>query len=235
MAIIANNYRWHIVIPLGREMSDFDQYSRQPRKKSGMGRLAELGPAWISALAALLAALAAAGFFAGRVSASAGPSAAPTAQPTVVVTKTMTASPLAVTGGASPSTPSTPSTANTEGNGTELGAYSFRLTNGYSAPLAASAPTQGQITETSASYDIDFNGQIYPGSNERMISLASGSSPTYSACTSGTVFENTAPADTGTAFCIVETSGRVAGITVASVNSSPSYLVLKVTSWQDVS
>ncbi len=71
--------------------------------------------------------------------------------------------------------PSTPSTANTEGNGTELGAYSFRLTNGYAAPLAASAPTQGQITQTSASYDIDFNGQIYPGSNERMISLTSGS------------------------------------------------------------
>jgi len=231
MTIIANNYRWRIVIPLGREMNDFDQYTRQPQKKSGMGRLAELGPAWISALAALLAALAAAGFFAGRVSAS----AAPTAQPTMVVTKTMTASPAAITGGASPSTPSTPSTANTEGNGTELGAYSFRLTNGYSAPLAASAPTQAQITQTSASYDIDFNGQIYPGSNERMISLASGSSPTYSACTSGTVFEDTAPADPGTAFCIVETSGRVAGITVASVNSSPSYLVLKVTLWQYVS
>jgi hypothetical protein len=209
-------------------MSNLDQYSRQSQKKSGMGRLAELGPAWISALAALLAALAAAGFFAGRVSAS----AAPTAQPTVVVTKTMTASPAAITGAASPSTPST---ANTEGNGTELGAYSFRLTNGYAAPLAASAPTQGQITQTSASYDIDFSGQIYPGSNERMISLASGSSPTYSACTSGTVFEDTAPADPGTAFCIVETSGRVAGITVASVNSSPFYLVLKVTMWQYVS
>jgi hypothetical protein len=42
-------------------------------------------------------------------------------------------------------------------------------------------------------------------------------------------------ADQGTAFCIVETSGRVAGITVASVSTSPYYLVLKVTLWQYVS
>lgn len=212
-------------------MSDFDRYSRRPQKKTGLARLAELGPAWISALAALLAALAAAGFFAGRVSAS----PTPTAQPTVFVTTTVTPSPASQadsTGG--PST-SSPSVGNTAGNGTELGAYTFRLTNGYAAPLGASAPTQAQITQSGTSYDVYFNGEITAGSNERIISLASGSTPTYSACTTGTVFEQSPPANQGTAFCIIETSGRVAGVTVASVGNSPYYLVLKVTTWQYVS
>ena len=38
----------------------------------------------------------------------------------------------------------------------------------------------------------------------------------------------------GTSFCIIETSGQVAGVTVASVSSSSSYVSFKVTVWKYV-
>lgn len=65
------------------------------------------------------------------------------------------------------------------------------------------------------------------------ITLPGGSTPSYSACTTGTVFANSENTTAGTAFCIEET-GRVAGVTVVSVNSSSSYITLKVSVWQNV-
>lgn len=57
-----------------------------PPPKRRPGRLADLGPVWITALATLIAALAAAGFFTGRATAT----GSPTPARTVIVTVTAT-------------------------------------------------------------------------------------------------------------------------------------------------
>ncbi len=135
---------------------------------------------------------------------------------------------------ASPATAS-PAAATTAGNGTELGAYTFNLTNGYSAPLGPTAPTQAEIA-SGGSCDVQYNGEIYSCNQEKIISLPSGSTPTYSACTTGTIFEDEVNPTQGNVFCIIETSGQVAGVTVAAAGSSPNnYVTLTVTVWKYVS
>ena len=199
------------------------------RTATRLGRIGELGPAWLSALAAVLVALTGAGFFAGRVSAP--PS--PTVQPTRIITKTVPAAPPV-----SPASSAAPTASSgaggAAGNGTQLGSYSFQLTNGYSAPPGPTAPTQSQIA-SGGTYDIQYNGEVYPGVNEEMVSLPNGSTPTYSACTTGTVFEDSAPLTQGTAFCIIETSGPVAGVTITSIGNSSAYVGLNGTLWKYVS
>ena len=189
------------------------------------GRIGELGPAWISAIAAVIVALTGAGFFAGRVSAPASSANQPNK---ISATTVPTAAPVSAGATASPS-----GAAATAGNGTLLGSYGFQLTNGYNAPLGPTAPTQSQIAAGGA-YDVGYNGDLYAGSNEKMISLPAGTTPTYSACTTGTVFEDNASPAQGTSFCIIETSGRVAGVTVTSMGSSQSYATLQVTVWKYV-
>ena len=128
------------------------------------GRIGELGPAWISAIAAVIVALTGAGFFAGRVSA---PASSGTQADRVSTTTVPTAAPVSAGTSASAS-PS--GAAATTGNGTLLGSYSFQLTNGYNAPLGPTAPTQSQIAAGGA-YDVGYNGDLYAGDNEKMISL----------------------------------------------------------------
>ncbi len=135
---------------------------------------------------------------------------------------------------ASPATTS-PAAATTAGNGTELGAYTFNLTNGYSAPLGPTAPTQAEIA-SGGSCDVQYNGEIYSCNQEKIISLPSGSTPTYSACTTGTIFADEVNPTKGNVFCIIETSGQVAGIAVAAAGSSPNnYVTLTATVWKYVS
>jgi hypothetical protein len=123
----------------------------------------------------------------------------------------------------------------TAGNGTQLGAYAFQLTNGYSAPLGATAPTQAEIA-SGGSCDIEYNGEIYSCNQEKIVSLPNGSTPSYSACTTGTLFVNDVDPTEGNVFCIIETSGSVAGVSVASAGSTPNYYIsVKVTVWQYVS
>lgn len=74
-------------------MSDSD-HNQQPRR--GWARLGELGPAWITAIAALIVALTSAGFFAGRA----------TSEPTVAAKPAKTLS--AKHGSASSSAPAVP-------------------------------------------------------------------------------------------------------------------------------
>jgi hypothetical protein len=191
-----------------------------------MGRLAELGPAWIASLATLIVALTGAGFFAGRVTSS------PAVQPAKIVTKTVTDTPTTGQGSATPQT-SLAGTAATADDGAQLGSYSFQLTNGYSAPLGPKAPTQSQIAAGGA-YDISYNGAVSAGSNEKIVSLPSGVTPTYSACTTGTVFEPFASVTQGITFCIIETTGLVAGVTLTSVSTTPTYVEFNVTIWRYV-
>lgn len=145
-----------------------------------------------------------------------------------------TAAPTVSREGSATPTPS-PDGSATASNGTQLASYSFQLTNGFSAPLGLTAPTQTQMGPPGSS-DITFNGIISAGVGERMVSLPDGSTPTYSACATDTVFVTQISQAPGVAFCIIETTGRIAGVTVTSVNNSPNFVdvALKATLWQDV-
>ena len=163
----------------------------------------------------------------------AGSTAASQAAPATPTSLSPAASPV-TSPAISPSATSSPAPASTVGNGTLEGAYSFQLTEPYSAPLGATAPTQAQIA-AGAACDIYYNGEITSCNSEKIVSLPNGSTPSYSACTASTLFVDSASANQGTAFCIIETSGRVAGISVAAAGNTPSYYVtLKVSVWQYV-
>jgi|GEM_PF-2867182 hypothetical protein len=163
----------------------------------------------------------------------AGSTAASQAAPATPTSLSPAASPV-TSPAISPSATSSPVPASTVGNGTLEGTYSVQLTEPYSAPLGATAPTQAQIA-AGAACDVYYNGQLTSCNSEKIVSLPNGSTPSYSACTASTLFVDSASANQGTAFCIIETSGRVAGISVAAAGNTPSYYVtLKVSVWQYV-
>jgi hypothetical protein len=163
----------------------------------------------------------------------AGSTAASQAAPATPTSLSPAASPV-TSPAISPSATASPVPASTVGNGTLEGTYSVQLTEPYSAPLGASAPTQAQIA-AGAACDVYYNGQLTSCNSEKIVSLPNGSTPSYSACTASTLFVDSASANQGTAFCIIETSGRVAGISVAAAGNTPSYYVtLKVSVWQYV-
>ncbi len=220
-------------------MSEFNQSLRQPRRNGSRGRRTELGRAGITALATLITTLTGIGLVTGCASHASSPSATPA----VVVTKTVAAAPASAPSSAPASaasgsaTPAPSGPAATTGDGTQLAAYSFQLTDGYGAPLGPAAPTQSQMVSVNSggSYDISYNGNIAAGSDEKMISLPNGATPTYSSCTTGTAFIQGATPDKGTAFCIIETNGQVAGVVISGLNSSPSTASFEVTVWKYVS
>jgi hypothetical protein len=211
-----------------------EQTSQQPQKKGAWGRLAELGPAWIASIGTLIVALTGAGFFAGRVTVQAAAAAPSPKIITKTVTVTASASAPSPSASTANQTPSPSGVTSTAGNGTQVATYSFQLVNGYNAPLGLSAPTQAQIA-AGGNYDLYFNGSVAPGSGEQMLSLPNGSTPSYSACTANTLFiQNLQPAQ-GASFCIVETSGHMAGVTITALGSSPYSITVKVTLWKYVS
>jgi hypothetical protein len=223
-------------------MNQSSQLVRPPRRTGSRGRRTRPGRAGVTTAAALIATLGGAGLVVGCAS---HPSSA-SATPTVVVTKTVAAAPASdpaadpsapASAASSPATPTPSGPAATTGDGSQLGAYSFQLTYGYGAPLGSAAPTQSQMVSASSAgpWDISYNGYVYPGSDEKMISLPDGATPTYSACTTGTTFIQDATPDKGTAFCIIETNGQVAGVVISGLNSSPANTAsFKVTAWKYV-
>ncbi len=128
----------------------------------------------------------------------------------------------------------------TSANGDLLGSYTFRLGQYTSAPLGATAPTQDQILANSG--DIVWNtgaggSPLQPGNGEQIANLPSGTALTYQICKADTVFSVSASPNPGTAFCIIETTGRMAGVTVVSTNlaQQPYYLILHVAVWENSS
>jgi hypothetical protein len=220
---------------------------QRPSRKMNKRYLAESIARRLSRSAALAVAVTVAGLLvgcsAGSSSGAAGvaPNGAATS-PTASAAATSAQSQQPPTSAPATSAPATASTATTSpapvstvGNGTQLGAYAFQLTNGYSAPLGPTAPTQAEMA-SGASCDVQYNGAIYSCNQEKIISLPNGSTPSYSACTTGTLFVSGVNATQGNVFCIIETNGSVAGITVTAAGSSPNYYVsLKVTVWKYVS
>jgi hypothetical protein len=197
-------------------------------RRGKLNRLAELGPLWISAITGLLAVLFGAGFLVGHTTGSPNP------RPTVTITVPSTVKPDST----SPST--SPTGVQASANGHLLGSYTFRLGQYTSAPLGATAPTQAQILANSG--DIVWNtgaggAPLQPGTGEQIANLSNGSTPTYHACKTDTVFSVSASPNQGTAFCIIETTGRMAGVIVVSTNLSqqPYYLILHVAVWTNSS
>jgi hypothetical protein len=131
--------------------------------------------------------------------------------------------------------PGTVSGLATAANGTLLGSYTFNLPEGYSAPLGPTAPTQSQIA-SGATPDIVWNGGLEAGTGDRLISVPIGTQTTYNLCAGDTDFEFQAEPSQGTVFCLVESTGRIVGVTIASVTALPvssGYAVMNVQVWQD--
>ncbi|MFE6049137.1 hypothetical protein ACFQ6N_00085 [Kitasatospora sp. NPDC056446] len=127
-----------------------------------------------------------------------------------------------------------PGTATTA-NGTVLGTYSVNINADHSIPLRATKPTQAEFSTTGQG-DLGTGGPgghlvFLPINGTKMLALPSGTTPTYEACASDTVFSTQADSTAATSFCVLE-KGSMAGVTVASVNST--YVVLDVTVWQHV-
>jgi hypothetical protein len=136
---------------------------------------------------------------------------------------------------AAPSTEISPPAPPVPASGAQVGSYTIDLSSNHSVVLSATAPTQSQFSENSDDGDIYYyfyDGVIQASQNDQLISLPGVSAPTYQACTSGTVFENTINATYGAKFCVKQ-DGFIVGITVSSVNSDLSYLVLQVTVWKN--
>ena len=74
---------------------------------------------------------------------------------------------------------------------------------------------------------------FYASNGDQMVSLPNGSTPTYASCKADTVLVPTVSSNPGTAFCVIETTGKMAGVYVESVNSQPSYIVLRVWVWEN--
>jgi hypothetical protein len=214
-------------------MSRPGQSSQQPGKKSAGERFAELGPAWIASIGTLIVALTGAGFFAGRVTVTAS------SPPPKVITKTVTITASApATAASSPSgTPTASPAASSDGE--LLGSYTITLPRDGSATLGPTKPTAQQILASSGGdiiWDYEDGGApLSTGSGDQMVGLANGTTPTYQACKNSTLATNSESSNPGTAFCIIETTGRMAGITVKSVDIgvNPVNIVLNVLVWSN--
>jgi hypothetical protein len=68
-----------------------------------------------------------------------------------------------------------------------------------------------------------------------MLSLPNGATPTYQACKTDTLTSDEESNNAGTAYCLIETTGEMAGVTVVSANlaQTPWYLVLHVMVWEN--
>ena len=205
--------------------------STQP--KSALRTIGELGPAWITSITGLIVALTGAGFLVGHATATTNTAA----QPTVTIIKTVQAG-AAANPASSDSAASDASSSNsaTDGsgaaNGTQLGSYSIDMADYYSAPLSAAKPTQSQFTSDSG--DLFYDGVSFTTrGSDQLVSLPNGTTPTYKACSTGTTFADSAGDTAGSSFCLVEATGKLAGVYVSSEQSD--YDVLQVTVWQYVS
>jgi hypothetical protein len=200
-------------------------------KKGLMARIAELGPAWITAITGLIAVLVAAGFFAGRSTGSPG------AQPTKTITVTET--PSATRSQASPSSDSPTGTQSPIPNGTLLGSYTFTLPGYGSAPLGTTAPTQAQILAGTGK-DVIWNtgaggAPLQTGGGDQMLSLSNGATPTYQTCKNDTITSDEESYNVGTTYCLIETTGKMAAVSVVSSDATqpPLSIVLHVLVWQN--
>lgn len=189
----------------------------QDSRRGFLSRLGELGPAWITALAALLVALTSAGFFAGRAAGQPRPS------PTVTVT-----APARIGQGEGSSSPPAAATA-----GTQLGSYPVDLTGSYGVPLGPARPAPSQYSADGIGDLVKIDSRIGPGGADQMVLLPDGTDPTYQQCKSATNFSGQIVPVTGSSFCIIETTGYIAGAEVTAVGPTVSNVNFTITVWKN--
>lgn len=161
-----------------------------------------------------------------------------TASPAPARTVFVTAPPGPSTAAPSQAPPTTPATTALVlppalADGTVLGSYTVDLGFGHSIPLGADKPTQKDFSTTGLG-DLGTAAPadhlvFVPINGDRMLSLSSGVTPGFAACSTDTLFSTQADSKPGTAFCLIG-SGTLAGVKVASAH--PSYVTLSVTVWQ---
>jgi hypothetical protein len=100
-------------------------------------------------------------------------------------------------------------------------------------------PTPSQLTPGGGgdvTWEFNLGGSpVYPGTGDRFVSLTNGTTPTFQTCTTDTLFTLTEPNTPGTAFCVIEPTGKMVGVTIMSLNSKPpEYIDLNVTVWSNV-
>lgn len=203
--------------------------NNQPPKRGQWARLGELGPGWISAIAALIVALGTAGFFAGRVTT---PNAAATPQTTTETTVVTTSTSVPTTSSTlsgPTSSPDLPTDVSGQPDGTQLASYNVTLTMGYGFNVKLTPPTQADITKAANQDIFNYGGGI---SSQHRMALLSTNKPTYAACKDSQLFSGRAILSPGLTFCIL-TPGRMVGVEVTDAKASPTnFIAMNITIWQ---
>ncbi|HSV66846.1 MAG TPA: hypothetical protein VLJ59_13170 [Mycobacteriales bacterium] len=195
------------------------------RPGRGWHRLGELGPAWLSGIAAVVTALTSAGYVVGR--ATAPPSATP-----VVSSAPATTTPATPTAPSpTPTDTSPPSGASpAPGNGTQLASYDVSLAAGYGFDTKLTKPGQADIVNHGGT-DLYFSGFFY--TKDRIVMLPTNTTPTYPACQANTIFSYQTPTVVqGMTFCLVE-NGALAGVKVTDLGPARASTTVRVTIWQN--
>jgi len=178
---------------------------------------ADLGPAWISAIAALVAALVAvAGFFTGRVTASAPDSAQ--GGTAASGTPSMPARTPAISG-ASP--------------GTLLTRYSVDVAAGYGIDIAGQPQRPREGIPGNASMVVPVVNKISSKDGGKLAQLDNVTDPTFDTCFTNTRFTSTAYVDRGDALCYTG-RGYVAAVKITDkvIAVTGDYLALDITVWK---
>jgi len=176
---------------------------------------ADLGPAWISAIAAAVGAVVAVvGFFAGRATAP-SPAGAPAPRPASIA--------------------SVPSAAAAVGpsSGTQLAHYNADVAAGYGIDIGAQPQRPRQGIPGDASLVIPVVGQISSSDGGKLAQLDANSTPTFDNCAANTRFTNTAYVGRGDAFCYIG-HGYLAAIKVVDkvIAVTGDYDTLDITVWK---
>jgi hypothetical protein len=192
------------------------------------GGFAHLGPAWLSAIAALISALAAVGFFAGRATAPESGSASGAAtSPTQTTASTA-------------STPSTASTASTDAPAVEptpgqrLTHYTVDLPPDYGMDISDHRATPVSIGIGCPDITVATMGRIDFCESSVRAARLNASAPTYQGCLADTRFSDIIwEPNRGDIFCVTG-HGYIAGVKVTAdvVSLKGSYYTFNVTVWK---
>ena len=111
--------------------------------------------------------------------------------------------------------------------------YTVDLAGNYGVPLGPAKPTQSQYSADGIGDLVKTYSRIGAGGNDQMVLLPDGTTPTYRQCKSTTNFSGQIVPTTGSAFCIIETTGYVVGAVVTAVSASVNDVTLTITVWKN--
>lgn len=164
--------------------------------------------------------------------------------PTSSVSRSASPSPLARgasgsgTGNGTPA-PGSSGAASATANGALLGSYSIQLASGYTVSLGPTQPPQSAYSST-GNGDLEkvySRLELPSNSGDQLAALPDGATPTYQECSADTDFPGMIIPDVGTSFCLIETSGLIAGGEVTAISSGDfanNVLTIHIFVWRHV-